>query len=281
MPVKHLLGKTYVIEGSTNTGVYMEDDRVYLIDAGGSRKVLREAAEKLYGKEITLLITHHHSDHIKNAAYLQKMTSCEVFAPIGELSMVAKPILESYILFGANPPKSLRGDFFVSKPVDVKPLNDDIPLKVIDLPGHTPFHVGYMTPDGVLFSGDLFFSREILKKYSYPYHTSISLLRETLKRFEKMNYEIVVPAHGEATDDPSEDVSFMLGAIEKFEKEVLSILKRPMVLEEIVLEISRKFDLKFPKGFWYLFRSFVAATLEDLERGGEIVENSGVWGVKA
>ncbi len=259
----------------------MEKDAVYLIDAGGSRKVLREAAEMFYGKEITLLITHHHSDHTKNAAYLQKMTGCEVLAPVGELSMVARPILESYILFGANPPKSLRGDFFVSKPVDVKPLNDDIPLKVIELPGHTPFHVGYMTPDGVLFSGDLFFSREILKKYSYPYHTSISLLRETLRKFEKIDYEIVVPAHGKATDDPSEDVSFMMEAIEKFEREILGVLERPMVLEEITLEISKKFELKFPKGFWYLFRSFVAAALEDLERSGEIVENSGVWGVKA
>ncbi len=258
----------------------MEGNKVYLVDAGGSRKVLREAAERFYGKKVILLVTHHHSDHIKNAAYLQKMTGCEVLAPIGELSMIAEPILESYILFGANPPKSLRGDFFVSKPVDVKPLNDDIPLKVIDLPGHTPFHVGYMTPDRVLFSGDLFFSREILKKYSYPYHTSISLLRETLKKFENMNYEVVVPAHGKVTGDPSEDISFMIEAIEKFEKEVLSILKRPMVLEEIVLETSRKFELKFPKGFWYLFRSFVAAVLEDLERNGKIVENSGVWGVK-
>ena len=278
--MKHLLGNTYLLESSTNTGIYVQKDKVFLIDAGGSRKVLREVVEKFYGKDITLLITHHHSDHIKNAAYVQKMTGCEVLAPIGELSMIASPILESYILFGAHPPKSLRGDFFVSKPADVKPLRDDIPLKVVDLPGHTPFHVGYMTPDGVLFSGDLFFSRDILEKYSYPYHTSISLLRETLKKFEKMNYEIVVPAHGEAMTDPSEDISFMIGAIERFEKEVLEILKKPMILEEIVLEISRKFDLKFPKGFWYLFRSFVAATLEDLERVGKVVENSGIWRVK-
>ena len=278
--MKHILGNTYVLEGSTNTGIYIENDNVYLIDAGGSKKILREAVESFYGKEITLLITHHHSDHIKNAAYLQKTTGCEVLAPTGELSMVAKPILESYILFGANPPKSLRGDFFVSKPVNVKPLRENIPLKVIDLPGHTPFHVGYMTPDGVIFSGDLFFAREILKKYSYPYHTSISILRETLKKFEKMSYEIVVPAHGKESKDPSQDISFMIEAIEKFEREVLDILNKPMVLEEIAIEISRKFDLKFPKGFWYLFRSFVAATLEDLERSGEIYENSGIWGVK-
>ena len=278
--MKHLLGNTYVLEGSTNTGIYMEDGRVFLIDAGGSRKALREAVEEIYGKDITLLITHHHSDHTKNAAYVQKMTGCEVLVPVGELSMVAKPILESYILFGANPPKSLRSDFFVSKQVDVKPLRDDIPLKVIDLPGHTPFHVGYMTPDGVLFSGDLFFSREILRKYSYPYHTSITLLRETLRKFEKMRYEIVVPSHGEPTDDPSKDISFMIEAIERFEKEILKVLKSPMLLEEIASEIARKFELKFPKGFWYLFRSFVAAALEDLERSENIYEDSGIWRVK-
>ncbi len=276
--MKKLLGGTYLIEGATNVGIYTEYDRAYMIDAGGSRKALREAIKELYGKKITLLITHHHSDHIKNASYIQRMTGCEALAPLGELSMISNPILESYILFGANPPTSLRGEFFVAKPVKVKPIpEEEIPLKVVSLPGHTPFHVGYATPDGVLFSGDLFFSKSVVEKYSYPYHSSISQLRETLKRFGNLRFNLVVPSHGEPTKDPSSDIDFMMDRIDIFEKETLNILERPMFPDEIALELSRRFDLSISGGFWYLFKSFVMALLEDLESLKEISEESGKW----
>ena len=275
--MERISGNTYVLRGATNVGLYIDSDVVYMVDSGTSKRLLRDLLEDLDGKRVVLLNTHHHADHIALNSWLQSRTGCVVYAPLGEISMIANPVLEGYVLFGAEPPKSLKKDFFRAKPSKVEVLKDDLPLKRVPLPGHTPDHTGYSTPDGVLFSGDLYFSRDILQKYFYPYHASISILKETLRSFEISDYDFVVPSHGDPTSDPSRDVDFMMERIETVESEVLEILRESMTMEDLTLELSRKLNLSLEGGFWYLFRSFVGSVLQDLEREGLVVEEGIEW----
>ncbi len=275
--MENISGNTYVLRGATNVGVYLNGEVLYLVDSGTSKKVLREVLELFAGKKVILLNTHHHADHISLNAWLQARTGCDIYAPIGEISMIANPILEGYVLYSAEPPKSLRKEFFTAKPSIVKPLNNDLILKPINLPGHTLDHTGYLTPDGVLLSGDLYFSAKILDKYFYPYHASIPRLRKSLERLESLNYEYVVPSHGEPTDDPSPDVNHMMERIEFMENEILKFLKDPHTVEELTEKLERDLELNLKGGFWYLFRSFVSALLQDMEERGDVHGEGMVW----
>ncbi len=274
--MRKLSNGTFLLEGATNVGVYVSDV-VYLIDTGGSRKNLRQVMEEFEGREIIVLNTHHHADHIALNGWLQKKTSCRIHAPAGEISMISQPLLEGALLFGAYPPRSLRSSFFRADPSKVEPLPEDLPLEVVPLPGHTISHTGYLTPGGVLFSGDLFFSKEIVQKYFYPYHQSISLLRETLKSLEEIEFRIVVPSHGKPTSDPSTDISFMMERVEEIEDRAIRALESGDTCDSLTIKLSDVFDLKLEGGFWHLFRSFVCSILEDLEEMGRVREESGKW----
>ncbi len=274
--MKRITGNTFVMEGNTNVGVYVGEE-IYLVDTGTSRKILKEILEEFPGRKIVVLNTHHHADHISLNRYVQRKTGCEIFAPSGEVSLIENPILEPYILFGSSPPLSLRKSLFVAQPSKVKPLKEtDIPLKVVELPGHTPFHVGYLTPDGVLFSGDLYFSSEIVEKYFFPYHSDITTLKKTVEDFKSLEFEVVVPSHGEPSKDPSEDLSFMMERIEALESEVLKLIDGK-TQDEVSMELSSRFDLRISGGFYYLLRSFVGAVLVDLESENLVVEENGIW----
>ena len=275
--LERITGETYVLRGNTNVGVYSDGERVYLIDTGTSKKNLSKIIETFRGREIVVLITHHHADHIQLNRWLQRKTGCEIRVPVGELSFVAFPELESYLLFGAKPPKELRREFFTAKPSAVKPLEDGMPLKPVPLPGHTPHHTGYVTPDGVLFCGDLYFSKDILDKYFYPYHASVSDLRKTLKTLDLTRFNAVVPSHGTPSRDPREDIDHMMKRIDEIEETVLNILSRPMKVEEIAGSLVERYELELVGGFWYLFRSFVSALIQDLEDRGYLIWEGSTW----
>ena len=86
---------------------------------------------------------------------------------------------------------------------------------------------------------------------------------------------MVIPAHGKPTTDPFKDISFMMKRIEEFEEKLLEILKYPHSVEEASFKLAEIFNLKFPQGFFYLFRSFVGSMIQDLEK--ELTEEGGKW----
>ena len=116
---------------------------------------------------------------------------------------------------------------------------------------------------------------DILKKYGYPYHFSVSKLKKTIEEFKNMDYEVVVPAHGKPSKDPTKDIEFMMKRIENLENDLLDILKVPHSVEEAAFKLAKKYSLKFPQGFFYLFRSFVSSLIQDMEN--EFVEEGGKW----
>jgi len=264
----------YVIEASTNVGILTVGDKVFVIDPGTSKKAFRKVKEKFEGKEVIVLNTHHHADHILLNYLYQRDFNCPIYAGEIELHLINYPDLESYYLFGSEPPKIFKKTFFRARKSIAEPFPNDLPVEVVDLPGHTPGHTGFLY-NGVFFTGDLYFDRSILEKYGYPYHFSVSKLKETVKKFKSMEYETVVPAHGKPTNDPTKDIEFMMRKIENLENDLLDILKTPHSVEEATFELAEKYSLKFSQGIFYLFRSFVSSLIQDME--DEIVEEGGRW----
>lgn len=85
----------------------------------------------------TILVTHHHADHVGGVVALSQATGAEVFGPAGE----SLPLVHHRV----------RGGDRVSLP------RLGLAFDVLDVPGHTAGHVAYHG-HGLLFCGDTLFS---------------------------------------------------------------------------------------------------------------------------
>jgi hydroxyacylglutathione hydrolase len=115
-----------------------------VVDPGDAEPVLSFLAQHPELKLTTILVTHHHADHVGGVAQLVSQTGAEVFGPALEKMPTAyHPVQggQSLQLLGLN-------------------------FRVIDVPGHTAGHIAYFceqaeleaTQAPLLFCGDTLFS---------------------------------------------------------------------------------------------------------------------------
>lgn len=124
--------------------IWVLDDghRAVVVDPGDARPV----AEYLSARSLvldTILVTHHHGDHVGGVAELLRQTPARVIGPATEKLPV--------------PVERVRGDDTLNL------LNDTVHVRVLDVPGHTAGHVAYLVESGslrapILFCGDTLFS---------------------------------------------------------------------------------------------------------------------------
>ncbi len=183
MQLIELKENVWVIQGGANIGVIAHQDRCLIIDSGMDKDTgqnILKQVKKLGFTPTALLITHAHADHFGGAHYLVRQTGLQVYATRVEASVISGPILEPLYLFGgAQPPKELQHKFFLAKPCPVDVILegnelsvDQIPLKIIPLPGHSPEQIGVAHND-ILFVGDAFLTPEILDKHHIPFYSDM------------------------------------------------------------------------------------------------------------
>ena len=113
-----------------------DSTRALVVDPGDAGPVL--AALQAAGLALdTILVTHHHADHVGGVAELVAATGAQVFGPAAESLPFAC--------------RGVRGGERVSIPTM------GLGFEVLDVPGHTAGHVAYYG-EGVLFCGDTLFS---------------------------------------------------------------------------------------------------------------------------
>ena len=270
MKLERIKGNTFLHRSPTNVGVYLEGKKAYVVDTPDERTT-RDLIRHLFDEgveEIVVVLTHSHADHIRGCARARKFANVSVHAPAGEVSFVRFPHLEGYVLYGASPPRFMRSRFFHASPCDVETLREDsVPFKVVKLPGHTVDHTGYITEDGVIFSGDTYFGMRILKKYPYPYLTDVEKSLESLKRLEELSVEFFLPSHGDPVSDPVEEIEYQRSLLNAILERTLSLLSIPRSREELVREL---FGEEGDAGMYYLAHSFVGAILAFLDSRGDI-----------
>ncbi len=122
------------------------DNYIWLLtDAAGNAAVVdpgdaapaQQAIESRGLKLGSVLVTHHHPDHMGGATELARRHGCPVFGPAREAAdAVTAPLSEGQE--AVLPGLGLR-------------------LRVLDIPGHTAGHIAF-TGHGILFCGDTLFS---------------------------------------------------------------------------------------------------------------------------
>jgi hydroxyacylglutathione hydrolase len=114
-----------------------EKPSAFVVDPGAAEPVLEKLTSS--GLHLTgILITHHHHDHIGGALSLSKIFDVAIYGP----KSAKIPEITHFLRHG-----------------DVVQL-EQMPLKVLELPGHTLDHIGYYFADPsapLLFCGDTLF----------------------------------------------------------------------------------------------------------------------------
>lgn len=265
---------TYYIESPAKIGLVQTGGTVALIDSGSDKEAGRKVRQHLDARGLKLSAiynTHSNADHIGGNQYLQRQTGCAVYAPGVEAAFTRDPILEPSFLYGGCPPKSLRHKFLLAQPSDVQVLDPKAcPLEVIPLPGHFFDMVGYRTEDDVVFLADCLSSRETLEKYRVSFLYDVAAYLDTLDRVAAMEAALFVPAHAAATEDIAPLARYNRDQVYAVAEDLLDLLAEPLVFEEVLRRLFRRYRLTMDFQQYVLVGSTVKSYLAWLLDGGRV-----------
>jgi glyoxylase-like metal-dependent hydrolase (beta-lactamase superfamily II) len=271
----------WVKRGNTNVGLIEVEGRKYLVDTGSSEKFAKELLSET-GNVDSVLHTHSHADHIQGN-YLFADGETRIYVDKLEVPLIKDPSFESFCLYGANPPKTLKRSFFKAKGAEIFPFESaKLPaeIELIDLHGHSIGMTGIKFED-VLFCGDAYFGEKIIQKYIYPYLINAGQFLESIDKVLKTKVALYIPSHGDPSEDPSKDIEATRKALMMFINLTIKILSSPKSVEEVCFEIAESQTIALNTGTFYLFRSFESAVLSYLEEKGEIINTIyGKWQIR-
>jgi len=274
---RRLAGDTLVFEADTTNSGYL---RGVLIDTGPE-------PEAYTGWPVTdLLITHGHADHFSSAAALRD-TGARVIAPREEVSLVENPEVNIRGMFSwARPSDEMVTKLFRGEGVHVDGYADEwrgASIDVIPLPGHTLGHSGYLTSDGVLFTGDAVYERQIWTRHPIPYAIDPGLVRSSLAVIESLDFEWLVPGHGVVCEREAalSHVAYHRMRMDQLTESLVKMLAEPLTTEQAIAALSREAGLGSNAPQYWLAVTTVKGYLSELLREGRaeffVEEHAGWW----
>lgn len=285
-------GNTYYINSPTNIGVYcFKNKNCLLIDTGLNNSAARKNDEILNQNNIHpkyIINTHSHLDHCGGNHYFKnKYTGCYVYASVKEKVYMENIELQPSMLYSSYPVKDLAGniddlkvDFLLE--YGINKINDE-KFEIIKIKGHSPEHIGIISPDKVCFLGDSIFSEEIIKKYSFPnlFHIHDSI--DTLKSIREIEADYFMVSHAERIYDKEQICALAelnLRNIDKYRTEILELLDKPLTREEIMESLTILNDLELSFKQYHIYMSSLSAFLKLLLDQGLItysIENGKLY----
>jgi glyoxylase-like metal-dependent hydrolase (beta-lactamase superfamily II) len=279
--MEKIKGKTYLIKGGTNCGLYLfNDSSCVLIDVGGRGvriiKILKENNINLK----YIINTHEHNDHYG---------ACEKFrenfkdvlimsSPFAKLYIENQELSLQYIMGGFS--NIFMEKFFNTPSIKIdKEINygklilNECEFEIIDLSGHTKGSIGILTDDKVLFVGDLLVGEKMLKKYDFLFLYDIKKYLDSLDKLKDIDFEYLVMGHGKDILSKEESFEVILNhkkAINKYVNQVKNILKNPTTLENILKEIIINNNLSYNYKEYHNLKSSLVSMISYLSNEGEI-----------
>lgn len=285
--LEHVGANTYYINCPAKIGVYLDGADAYLIDSGNDKDAGRKVRQILdkNGWDLKAIFnTHSNADHIGGNKYLQGQTGCKIYARGIERDFTEHPILEPSFLYGGYPCKDLRHKFLLAQESKAEYLDESVlpgGMEMIPLPGHFFDMVGFRTPDNVVFLADCLSSAETLEKYKIGFIYDVGAYLKTLEAVEKMQAEMFVPAHAEASENIAPLARLNIKKVLEIAEKITGLCREPLTFEEILKKLFDDYILKMNFEQYVLVgstvRSYLAWLKDEEKLSAEFEENRLLW----
>lgn len=267
---------TWYVPGLTNSG-YVDG---LMIDTGPEPEVYDGVLVD------TLAITHGHADHFSAGAAV-RAAGARVVTSRDDARLIENPEVNIRGMFSwARPGDELVTKLFQGSPCPVDELTEtwtDERARTVELPGHTLGHVGYLTADKILFSGDALYQERIWDKHRLPYAIDPALVASSLERIRTLDFEWLVPGHGAACsrEEAERHIDHHLDRIREIEEFLVGALAVEHTTEEAVALVSAYRDLPDGPAVYWLAVTTVKGFLGELMNRGEVEffvrDHAGWW----
>ncbi|WP_373483220.1 MBL fold metallo-hydrolase [Acetobacterium sp.] len=250
MALKHISGNTFYSEGDTDIGVCGD----VLIDTDINPLHLKTLLTDLAGQGMTIdtiLNTHAHPDHFGGNAYVAQKTRAKIRATKKQALFMEELRLLELVTYCAKAP-SFESDYSV-RDIPACHVDEIISDKGVvihgrqfdftPLPGHALHQIGIVTPDGVLFAGDVLMADEQIDKYKIPVIVDVAQAFADLHFIEQGDYQACLFAHIPLLNDYQALIDRNHALLEELGERILAICQVPMGREAITGALSRDMEL--------------------------------------
>lgn len=208
-PVK---GNTYcIVTGYGRIPLYKLDaHNAILLDCGlprdweGIRSCLEEAG--LWVRAV--LISHGHVDHDGNLVSMRKYFGARCYLSMFAATVYAEPENRVNSILGMSTyrqikylmPETLRPDVVFDWRQNSVTV-EGVPFDILQLPGHCPEHMGFITPDNVAYLGDTILSEKLITSLRLPFCTCLEPDLQSKEQVAELNCDRYILAHSEVRDE--------------------------------------------------------------------------------
>lgn len=286
MELINIKGGTYLIKGGTNTGVYIYNNDAIVVDPGLGGNRPKRIIKLLEENNIDLkfiINTHEHNDHYGSCSQFKETNESVKIAS----SAYSKMYIENSELFSKYVIGGKTNDFMESKlknksmdevkidmVVDEGKISlDGIEVEIIEFKGHTPGSIGILTPDNVVFVGDLLVGEDILEKFDFLFLYDIKDQINSLKKLQQLNFEYLVLGHGKkiiSKDESYKLISNHYVCIDKYINQLKQQIKKPITLEKLLKNIIINNNLKCNYKEYHFFKTSLVSAISYLAELDEV-----------
>lgn len=275
--------RTWYMAAPCNVGFWLSGaGEVCMIDAGGDKSAAQRALEHIQRegwKLSAVYLTHSHADHCGGAAYLHEQTGCSVYAPGVCAAAVTHSFLTAVTLYGGHTTAEMAGRLLVPPSCPCSELSaDSMPqgLSFERLDGHDMAHCGYLTADGVWFTGDAVISEQALEKHRISFLHDVAEHLRTLDKLSMLHAErrlrgsLFVPAHDEPLSDISRLVEVNRSAVLEVAEDIKKMCDLPATIDEVIERSLEKYHIRLYLMQYLLVGQTVRSHISRLLELGEL-----------
>jgi glyoxylase-like metal-dependent hydrolase (beta-lactamase superfamily II) len=221
-----LNNRVHYLTGSVNAAIIATPEhKAIVVDTGGDKdygRRIKKACDTLGLEPAAIINTHAHADHYGGNEYLTRMLDIPVYAPPFEASIMQSPYLEPVYLFGgAKPPPEMMNKWLLAKASPVHHTLQPgtlelhgVTLEIVPCSGHAHTHYAVKVAD-VLLAADAVFGMSVLERYPLPFGQDIGSQMTSARTMQTLGARVVLPGHGDPTEQIPELVRTNLQAFER------------------------------------------------------------------
>ncbi len=188
----------------------LNDTEIVLMDSGlaTERAALEQAFVQNRLFPCAVLTTHAHYDHIGNHNWLQARYGATIYTTLFDAGITQTPLtLQACFYTDRTDVLATTYPYMLLQPDQVLGAQDSsisirgARFRMLRLPGHAHEHIGFVTPDGVAYLGDLLLSDDEFQKMRLPFHQSWGDVLRSIEVIQNSHYNAYVLAHNAVCTD--------------------------------------------------------------------------------